>query len=91
MDADEFDNDDFIHDHTPSSPDPQLEILDIKDIPKRPSAPVYIVEYFLGACIALYIVNYILGRITNGNLAQQWFEGSKSFLVNGIIYIKVIF
>ena len=48
---------------------------------KKTAGPIYMVEYFLAACIGLYVVNYILGRITNGNVAQQWFEGAESFLV----------
>jgi len=47
---------------------------------KRPSAPVYVVEYFMGACLVAYVMNYIFGRITNGNIAQQWFENARSFL-----------
>ena len=49
---------------------------------KMPVAPVYVIEYFLGACLAGYILNYILGRVSNGTLAQRWFDAAESFLVS---------
>ena len=52
---------------------------------KRPTAPVYVVEYFMGACLVAYVMNYIFGRITNGNIAQQWFENARSFLVRSLL------
>ena len=53
---------------------------------KMPVAPVYMIEYFLGACLAGYIVNYILGRVSNGSLAQRWFDAAESFLVSFLAF-----
>ena len=47
-----------------------------------PTSPVYVIEYVLGACLAGYILNYILGRVSNGTLAQRWFDAAESFLVS---------
>ena len=38
------------------------------------------IEYCLGFLIFLYILNYIYGRLSNGNLASEWFEKSSPFL-----------
>ena len=38
------------------------------------------VEYGLGFILFLYVMNYIYGRLTNGNLAQDWFEKAQTFL-----------
>ena len=39
----------------------------------------------MGACLVAYVMNYIFGRITNGNIAQQWFENARSFLVRSLL------
>ena len=49
----------------------------------------------MGACLVAYVMNYIFGRITNGNIAQQWFENARSFLVRSccsaiIIYVEYL-
>ena len=46
------------------------------------TSPIYVIEYILGACLAGYIFNYILGRVSNGTLAQRWFDAAESFLVS---------
>jgi len=83
-DADEFEalsvDDDF---ETPSSSQKsKKKELKIETVPKNkmPSKQVYVVEYVLGACLAGYILNYVLGRVTNGTLAQRWFDAAESFL-----------
>ena len=85
-DADEFEalsvDDDF---ETPSSSQKsKKKELKIETVPKNkmPSKQVYVVEYVLGACLAGYILNYVLGRVTNGTLAQRWFDAAESFLVS---------
>ena len=52
-----------------------------------PTSPVYVIEYVLGACLAGYILNYILGRVSNGTLAQRWFDAAESFLVSFLPYV----
>jgi len=61
---------------------PTLKIINADTIKpgKLPVANVYVVEYFLAACLFGYVFNYVLGRVSNGNLAQRWFEASQSFL-----------
>ena len=51
-----------------------------------PTSPIYVIEYVLGACLAGYIFNYILGRVSNGTLAQRWFDAAESFLVSFFLY-----
>jgi len=84
FDDEEFENmpvDNFDEEDNQASQQPPTFISPDK-IPesKRPTAPVYVVEYFMGACLVAYVMNYIFGRITNGNIAQQWFENARSFL-----------
>merc|ERR1712130_879572 len=46
----------------------------------KPKKPVYYIEYGLGVLLFLYVLNYIYGRVTNGNIAADWFEKAQSFL-----------
>ena len=46
----------------------------------KPKKPVYVIEYGLGVLLFLYVLNYIYGRVTNGNIAADWFEKAQSFL-----------
>ena len=34
----------------------------------------------MGVILFLYVLNYIYGRVTNGNLAQDWFDKSQAYL-----------
>ena len=56
-----------------------LEILEIEPT-LRPTKPVYMIEYGLGFILFLYVLNYIYGRVTNGNFAQDWFDKAQSYL-----------
>merc|ERR1712110_390283 len=87
MDA-EYDSEDFENVFGEDFEDEPIATTDLNFVKpdasamKKTAGPIYMVEYFLAACIGLYVVNYILGRITNGNVAQQWFEGAESFLTS---------
>ena len=52
---------------------PKKKELKIENIPKHKmqTSPIYVIEYVLGACLAGYIFNYILGRVSNDTLAQR--------------------
>lgn len=43
----------------------------------RPVKPIYTIEYGLSAVIVIYIVNYVYGRLTNGNIAADWFSAAQ--------------
>ena len=87
-DADEFEalsvDDDFDEPKQQQQKPSKKKELKIETVPKHkmPTKQVYVVEYVLGACLAGYILNYVLGRVTNGTLAQRWFDAAESFLVS---------
>jgi len=86
MDPDEWDLDEFeaitVDEEEFAEEAPKKKELKIENIPKHkmPTSPIYVIEYVLGACLAGYIFNYILGRVSNGTLAQRWFDAAESFL-----------
>jgi len=90
--ANEFDDDDeFINEPVDRDPVPKakqskeassgedLKFFNKEDVPTL-KKPVYYIEYGLGFILFLYVLNYIYGRLTNGNLAADWFEKAQPFL-----------
>jgi len=85
VDEDEWDDDEFYSadvtekDKEEKGEEQTLNIVNVSE-KLKPKKPVYVIEYGLGVLLFLYVLNYIYGRVTNGNIAADWFEKAQSFL-----------
>jgi len=78
---DELDPDEFENIPPSSKKSDDLKVINVNEVPNaRPVKPIYTIEYGLSAVIVIYIVNYVYGRLTNGNIAADWFSAAQPFL-----------